>query len=230
MIFSIIIPIYNESENISDLIFEIEKNLNFLNYEIIIVNDCSNDKTDKILKKIKSSKLKIINLLKRSGQSFAILTGIKNSKSSTIVTIDGDGQNDPKDISKLFNIYNDFNYSLVGGIRVLRKDNIIKKTSSSIANKFRMFVLKDECLDTGCGLKIFDKNIFMSFEFFDGIHRFLPALFKGYGYNTFFIPVNHRPRIKGISKYGTFKRLIYGLKDIIYVKKILTSYKIKSNL
>ena len=93
-----------------------------------------------------------------------------------------------------------------------------------------MLVLKDGCLDTGCGLKIFDKKIFMSFEFFDGIHRFLPALFKGYGYNTFFIPVNHRPRIKGVSKYGTFKRLIYGLKDIIYVKKILTSYKIKSNL
>jgi len=225
MIFSIIIPIYNESENICDLILEIETNLDFNNYEIIVVNDCSTDKTSKILKKIKSSKLKIINLKERSGQSYAILTGIKNSSSSTIVTIDGDGQNDPKDISKLYHTYNKSVYSLVGGIRISRKDNIIKILSSSIANKFRMMILKDGCLDTGCGLKIFNKEIFLSFKFFNGIHRFLPALFKGYGHNTFFVPVNHRPRIRGISKYGTLKRLIYGLKDIMYVKKLINSYK-----
>jgi dolichol-phosphate mannosyltransferase len=88
-----------------------------------------------------------------------------------------------------------------------------------------MMILRDGCLDTGCGLKIFNKKIFLSFNFFDGIHRFLPALFKGYGHHTFFIPVNHRPRMKGISKYGTLKRLIYGLKDIMYVKKVINSYK-----
>ena len=225
MIFSIIIPIYNESENISDLISEIEINLNFNNYEIIVVNDCSTDKTSKILKNIKSSKLKVINLKERSGQSYAIMTGIKNSLSSTIVTIDGDGQNDPRDISSLYNTYNNSVYSLVGGIRASRKDSIIKIISSNIANKFRMIILKDGCLDTGCGLKIFNKNIFLSFNFFNGIHRFLPALYKGYGYQTFFIPVNHRPRTRGISKYGTLKRLIYGLKDIMYVKKVINSYK-----
>jgi dolichol-phosphate mannosyltransferase len=227
MIFSIIIPIYNESENIRDLILEIENNLTYDNYEIIVVNDCSTDNTIKILNKIISSKIKIINLKKRSGQSYAILSGIKNSESSTIITIDGDGQNDPKDIQNLLDIYNNSNYSLVGGLRLLRKDNFIKKISSNLANKFRMFVLNDNCIDTGCGLKIFDKQIFLSFEFFNGIHRFLPALYKGYGFNTFFTTVNHRPRIKGISKYGTFKRLIYGLKDIMYVKKIIKGYRTK---
>ena len=227
MIFSIIIPIYNESENIRDLILEIENSLHLNDYEIIVVNDCSTDNTIKVLNKISSKKLKIINLTKQSGQSFAILTGIKNSQSSTIITIDGDGQNDPKDINSLYKFYNGSNYSLVGGIRIERKDSFIKKLSSNIANKFRMYFLSDDCLDTGCGLKIFDKTIFLSFKFFNGIHRFLPALYKGYGYETCFIPVNHRPRIKGISKYGTFKRLIYGLKDIIYVKKLINNYKSK---
>lgn len=228
MIFSIIIPIYNESENIRDLILEIENNLTYDNYEIIVVNDCSTDNSIEVLNKINSNNIKIINLRKRLGQSYAILSGIKNSKSSTIITIDGDGQNDPKDIQNLFDIYNNSNYFLVGGLRIARKDNFIKKISSNIANKFRMLVLSDDCMDTGCGLKIFDKKIFLSFEFFNGIHRFLPALYKGYGFNTFFTSVNHRPRIKGMSKYGTFKRLIYGLKDIMYVKKIIKGYKSKN--
>ncbi|MDC1047577.1 glycosyltransferase [Alphaproteobacteria bacterium] len=228
MIFSIIIPIYNESENIRDLILEIENNLTYNNYEIIVVNDCSTDNSIEVLNKINSNKIKIINLRKRLGQSHAILSGIKNSKSSTIITIDGDGQNDPKDIQNLFDIYNNSNYFLVGGLRIGRKDNFIKKISSNIANKFRMLVLSDDCKDTGCGLKIFDKKIFLSFEFFNGIHRFLPALYKGYGFNTFFTSVNHRPRIKGMSKYGTFKRLIYGLRDIMHVKKIIKGYKSKN--
>ena len=96
---------------------------------------------------------------------------------------------------------------LVGGIRLNRKDNFLKKISSKIANKIRMLILKDNCEDTGCSLKIFDKKIFLSFPLFDGIHRFLPALFTGYGKKTIFVDVDHRPRIYGYSKYGTFKRL-----------------------
>ena len=164
MIFSIIVPIYNESENI-EVNLRGENNVDFNNYEIIIVNDCSTDSTTNILNNINSKKLKIINLSKQSGQSFAILSGIKNSQSSTIVTIDGDGQNDPNDINSLYKFYKKSKYSLIGGIRVTRKDHFIKRISSNIANKFRMYILNDDCLDTGCGLKIFDKKIFLSFPF-----------------------------------------------------------------
>ena len=97
----------------------------------------------------------------------------------------------------------------------------MKLISSKIANQFRSLILKDGCVDTGCSLKVFDKEIFLTFPFFDGIHRFLPSLFKGFGKNTLFIDVDHRPRISGISKYGTFDRLYKGILDIIRVKKII---------
>tara|TARA_B100000575_G_scaffold293815_1_gene306533 strand:- start:6022 stop:6726 length:705 start_codon:yes stop_codon:yes gene_type:complete len=229
--FSIVIPVYNEQDNIEDLIDEIYKlNLKKYNYEIIIVDDCSTDKTNEILTKLKKIYDKIIfyKHTKNLGQSYAFLTGIKNSKFKNIITIDGDCQNDPKDIISLCNIYfADKKYDLVGGLRTRRKDTFIKIISSLIANKIRATILKDKCIDTGCSLKIFNKEIFLNFPFFDGIHRFLPALFLGYGYNTYYLPVSHRQRMKGKSNYGTFNRLFWGIKDIIRVKKILN--KIKKN-
>ena len=102
-----------------------------------------------------------------------------------------------------------------------RKDNLIKVLSSKVANYIRQLLLNDGCLDTGCSLKVFKKDIFLSFPYFDGMHRFLPALFKGYGHNTIFIEVNHRKRKYGISKYGTMNRLFKGIRDIIRIKKIL---------
>ena len=106
---------------------------------------------------------------------------------------------------------------------------MIKIISSKIANKFRNLILKDDCLDTGCSLKVFDRNTFLKFPFFNGIHRFLPALFRGYGKKTFFIEVDHRSRIYGISKYGTFIRLIRGVRDLIKVVKIIKKFK-RSNV
>ena len=117
--------------------------------------------------------------------------------------------------------------SLVGGIRNKRKDNLIKIISSKIANTIRSKILKDRCEDTGCSLKVFDKSIFLQFPFFDGIHRFLPALFAGYGYKTLFIAVDHRPRISGYSKYKIVDRLYRGIIDIIRVKKIIREHKNK---
>lgn len=227
MIFSIIIPVYNESLNIKLLIDEIYNVVKYDNFEIIVINDCSNDNTLEILKKIKNKYQNFIyyTLDKRSGQSFAIFKGAELSKSNTIITLDGDGQNDPGDIARLYNFYVNNNYQLLGGIRKKRKDNFIKKISSKIANRIRSWILDDNCADTGCGLKIFDRKIFLSFPFFDGIHRFLPALYKGYGHNTYFIDVNHRPRILGLSKYGTFKRTINGINDIFLVRNIIRKFK-----
>ena len=117
--------------------------------------------------------------------------------------------------------YKKKNLKLIGGIRENRKDNYVKIISSKIANKIRQYLLNDNCKDTGCGLKIFDRNIFLLFPYFNGIHRFLPALFKGYGHKTDFINVNHRVRKYGKSKYGTIDRLFRGIRDIIKVKNII---------
>lgn len=222
--FSLVIPIFNEVSNIGILVQEINEVLknNFL-FEIIIIDDCSNDGTTLMLKSDLFKDCVIKRNDSNKGQSKCIMTGVKIAKFDTIITLDGDLQNDPNDIPSLINIFfnETYNFKLVGGIRKKRKDSYIKKISSITANSLRKFILDDNCDDTGCGLKIFNKSIFLTFPFFDGIHRFLPALFKGYGYKTYFIEVNHRPRLSGISKYGTFTRLIWGIRDIIKVKKII---------
>ena len=221
--FSLVIPLYNESRNIKLLIDEIISNLiNYKNYEIILVNDASTDDTSYVINNLTYKKIKIITNAKNKGQSFSIHEGIKNSSYNIIVTLDGDGQNDPADISKLYELYlYNENVKLVGGIRRNRKDNYTKIITSKVANFIRSRILSDECDDTGCALKVFDKKIFLSFPFFDGVHRFLPALFRGYGYKTLFVDVHHRKRNYGSSKYGTMNRLFAGIRDIVKVKKIL---------
>lgn len=229
--FTIVIPVFNEEKNIIPLLTEIEINLkNYLsNFEVLIVNDCSTDKSADLLKKkshLFPFQIKILNNKLNSGQSSTILNGIKNAENNTIVTIDGDGQNNPKDIIKLIDIYNASNdVFLVGGIRKIRKDSYVKIISSKLANFVRKKILKDDCEDTGCSLKVFDRGIFLNFPFFDGIHRFLPALFKGFGYKTVFVNVDHRERIHGQSKYGTLKRLYKGVFDMLKVLKILKENK-----
>ena len=218
---SIIIPVYNESNCISLLIDEIVSALkSYIEYEIIVVNDASTDDTLIVLKEINHN-LKIISNKNNIGQSNSILNGIKHSSYNTIVTLDGDGQNNPADILRLVNIYFEQNYNLVSGIRIKRKDSKIKIISSKIANYVRSKYLNDECKDTGCALKVFEKKIFLEFPFFNGIHRFLPALFKGYGYSIKYLEVDHRPRLSGVSKYGTVNRLFRGIRDMFYVKKII---------
>lgn len=225
---SIIIPLFNEEDNIKILIKDLVDSIqnNFI-FQLIFIDDGSTDNSKKVLNEIKSQNkfdVKIIHLNENRGQSFAIKTGIENAKYDDIVTIDADLQNNPADIIKLANFYfkNMDKYSLVGGIRKKRKDSLVKIYSSKIANKVRKIILNDNCDDTGCSLKVFKKNIFLSFPFFNGIHRFLPAMFKGYGYNTFFLGVDHRYRIYGVSKYGVSNRLFRGIRDIIKVKIILS--------
>ena len=228
--FSIVIPVFNEAENIEVLFSEIINSLNKIkDYEIIFVDDSSTDNSYKYFKKIERHNfVKIIKHNNQLGQSHALLSGIKSANYKTIVTCDGDGQNVPIDILKLLDVYfKKPDISLVGGLRTQRHDSMTKTISSKIANGFRSYILEDKCSDTGCGLKVFSKEIFLKLPFFDGIHRFLPALYKGFGYNTIFIPVKHRKRIKGNSKYGTFDRLFKGLVDIVRVYKIINNKNLK---
>ena len=223
--FSIVIPAFNEQDNIAILLDEIFKALenSKYNFEVIIIDDNSNDKTNFIATNyLKIKNKKIIRSNVQNGQSKSILIGIKLASFDNIVTIDADLQNDPKDILELAEVYfSNKEYKMVAGIRIKRKDSFIKIISSKIANKIRSSILKDNCPDTGCSLKIFNKNIFLQFKFFNGIHRFLPALFIGYNYKITYVKVNHRPRLNGVSKYGTINRLFWGIRDIIRVNRMI---------
>jgi dolichol-phosphate mannosyltransferase len=173
--FTIIIPIYNEAQNIEKLIEQISESLNkYKKYEIILINDYSNDNTIEVVNRLKKKyNLHLFNNEINKGQSYSITKGIKKSKNDIIVTIDGDGQNNPFDIPVLLEYYIlNKNLSLVGGIRKKRVDSFIKIVSSRIANKIRSKILDDNCLDTGCSLKVFSRNIFLKIPYFDGIHRF----------------------------------------------------------
>ena len=228
--FSIVIPLYNEEMNIENLVKEIFKYLiDFSNFEIILVNDGSTDNSVEKVESIKNKvNIKLINNNKRCGQSYAIYKGIEESKFNTIITLDGDGQNNPKDIKNLIELYlKNKKTFLVGGIRKKRKDNLIKIVSSKIANKVRNFFLKDNCIDTGCSLKVFDKKMFLNIPFFDGMHRFIPALFISLGSKNLYVDVDHRVRKYGTSKYDTFFRLIRGIKDLFKVYLLLKRLKRK---
>ena len=225
---SLVIPIFNEESNI-EYLFEELKNPEVYNLlqNIVYVDDCSSDHSLEILEGLAktNSKIKIIKHKNNLGQSACILSAAEKLSVTCLVTIDGDGQNNPKDIPLLLSKYFlDEDLFLVGGIRAVRKDGIIKRISSRVANKIRKFILNDDCIDTGCSLKVFDRKLFLGFPFFNGIHRFLPALYKGYGKKTFFIDVDHRPRKYGLSKYGTIDRLFRGVRDMFIVVKILKKH------
>tara|TARA_Y100001970_G_C14151657_1_gene813052 strand:- start:406 stop:1107 length:702 start_codon:yes stop_codon:yes gene_type:complete len=219
---SVVIPVLNEEQNLRKLVEEIFSCLvNKYIFEIIFVNDGSTDRSIEVLEEIKNkyNNIYIINQVTNKGQSFSIFNGVRLSNYKSIVTLDADLQNDPKDIEFLAKFYfqNYPNFKLVGGIRNKRKDSIIKLISSKIANKVRKFILNDKCDDTGCSLKIFDKDEFLKLPYFSGMHRFLPALFLALNNQNFFLKVNHRHRIHGKSKYGTIDRLIKGIIDIFRV-------------
>lgn len=221
---SVVIPMFNEEENVEPLITEVQEALQFLDdYETIVVDDCSHDQTYAKLVNLKKQfpKLKILKHKQNSGQSASVITGVKHANYDWIATLDGDGQNDPRDIQKLFQIAQEHlaknEWVLVAGHRTKRQDNYLKKFSTKIANRVRAWLLKDNCPDSGCGLKVFPKKIFLSIPLFNHVHRFLPALFKRQGLKVINVPVNHRFRLRGQSKYGVWNRLWVGIVDLLGV-------------
>tara|TARA_Y100001970_G_scaffold249533_1_gene320111 strand:+ start:2626 stop:3321 length:696 start_codon:yes stop_codon:yes gene_type:complete len=222
---SVVIPVYNEEKNIFLLIDEVIKTVdkNCKNFEIVVVNDASTDNTVSEFKKKNYPKIvRLINNYKNYGQSKSIYEGVKASKYNIIVTLDGDGQNNPININDLVETYIlNPNICLVGGIRKKRNDNYWRLFISRIANSIRTFILDDKCIDTGCGLKVFNREIFLQLPYFNGIHRYLPALFLAKGCITKFQDVQHRPRLNGYSKYGTLSRGLKGIRDLIKVVKII---------
>lgn len=216
---SIVIPAHNEAENIGALIREIEELKIGYPYEIIIVDDASTDETYREVAGLKSEVpgLKILRHERSYGQSAAIATGIRHAGGDVIATMDGDGQNNPADIPKM--IYalltgNNPYLRMIAGYRKQRHDSRWRVVSSKVANAVRGFLLHDRTPDTGCGLKVFYRSAFMELPFFDHMHRFLPALIQMQGGEVVSMEVSHRPRMHGISKYGTLNRLWVGIVDI----------------
>lgn len=229
---SLIVPFYNEEENVSFVIkeaFDVLKNLN-CEFEIIAIDDCSTDNTLEKLLKLKNEikNLRVLKAKKNGGQSSAVWAGIVNSKGDILITIDGDGQNNPKDIPELLKEIE--NFDIVLGVRKKRMDSLLKKISSKIANSFRRFVLKDPFKDIGCAFRVFKKGILKNFPPFKSMHRFLPVVLLWQGYKIKEIEIDHRERYKGKSKYGTLKRLKIGLQDLIgmfWLKKRLINYDVE---
>jgi dolichol-phosphate mannosyltransferase len=222
---SIVVPVHNEAENISSLIEEIVDAMSQAeDYEIIYVDDGSNDDTASVLKQMQQQvkALRVILHRQSCGQSTAVHTGVKASIYPYIATLDGDGQNDPADIPRLYQVLIEQrqvigNLSMVAGWRNKRHDSAWRLFSSKVANAVRSSLLGDNTPDTGCGLKVFLKEEFLRLPYFDHMHRFLPALILRAGGQVISEPVSHRVRAHGYSKYGTLDRLAVGIVDILGV-------------
>jgi len=226
---SVVIPVYNESGNIKDLVLSTYSVMRGLvaEHEILIVDDGSDDDSLSVLSDLqkKVETLRVLSHQSNCGQSTSLYNGVHAAEGSIIVTLDGDGQNDPSDIPNMISAFQKNiarNVQMVVGHRIRRNDNAVRKISSYIANSIRQFLLKDNTPDTGCGLKVFSKDVFLSLPFFDHMHRFLPALVQRQGWKVISEPVHSLPRKYGVSKYGVWNRLWVGIVDlfgVIWLKK-----------
>ena len=208
---SIVIPFYNEEENVVPILKESMEACPFAN--IIAVNDGSTDQTLREIRKVKD--VQILSFDKNQGQSSAMIAGMLHAKNGLVCTMDGDGQNNPHDIENLLSQWKP--KSVVCGYRKNRQDSFSKKITSKLGNAIRNLIINDGIRDTGCSLKIFPYDAITSLPHFNGIHRFFPAFCKKAGYQLIEVPVSHRSRSKGISKYNNLGRARRGLFDLIGV-------------
>lgn len=219
---SVVVPVFNESDNLVPLLDEIVAALEGRHaYEIIYVDDSSTDDTPLKLQQLKTKypRLRTFANSSRAGQSYAVNSGVRMARGEWIGTLDGDGQNDPADLPKLLDaaLKGGAGLGLVGGVRAKRKDTLSKRIGSKIGNGIRQFFLRDDCPDTGCGIKVFRREVYLLVPMFNGQHRYLPALFQSRAWKTTFLPVNHRPRERGVSKYNNLQRALVGIRDLIGV-------------
>jgi dolichol-phosphate mannosyltransferase len=229
---SVVIPVRNEAPNIAPLVAEIRAALDGrADYEIVYVDDGSSDGTAVAIRDAQRGfpRLRLVRHRVSAGQSAAVLTGVKAAQAPWIATLDGDGQNDPADIPRLLEMARTAPAApplLIAGWRQKRRDSAIKRLSSRIANRVRGALLGDGTPDTGCGLKLFHRGVFLELPFFDHCHRFLPALVKRQGGRVVSVPVNHRPRRRGASNYGTLDRLFVGITDLLGVMWLMRRAKL----
>ena len=216
---SVVVPVRNEAGNIAPLVAEIQAACAPNGpFEVVYVDDGSSDATPAVLADLRAARpwLRQVRHARSCGQSAAVRSGVRAARGSIVVTIDGDGQNDPAYIPRLVEalVAGGPGTALAAGQRLGRKDTGFKKLQSRIANKVRSFVLKDGTRDTGCGLKAIRRDVYLALPYFDALHRFMPALVRREGYAVALVDVVDRPRLTGVSNYGFFDRLWVGILDL----------------
>ena len=219
---SVVVPVHNEEDNVAPLVGEIVTALRgVIDFEIVYVDDTSKDATLQRLHDLQATvpELRVIRHLSNAGQSTAVRNGVKAARAPWIATLDGDGQNDPADIPKLLAQRDSAaaDIKLFAGWRVNRQDSGSKRWASKWANAIRARMLRDDTPDTGCGIKLFEREAFLDLPYFDHMHRYLPALMQRAGWQTVSVPVNHRHRTAGVSKYTNLGRALVGIKDLLGV-------------
>ncbi len=218
---SVVVPVNNEKDNIRPLLEEIREAARRAPItEAVYVDDGSDDGSGAVLQGLcaEFSFLRVVQHSARSGQSLGLWTGVNAATGPIIVTLDGDGQNNPADIPLLFEKYKilagNNPRTMIAGQRAKRNDNLVRRLSSRAANKIRAFILKDGTRDTGCSLKLFRREDYLSLPYFNHMHRYLPALMKAHYVAVAHVDVSHRPRERGVSKYGFWGRLGVGILDL----------------
>jgi dolichol-phosphate mannosyltransferase len=219
---SVVVPVRNEAGNVAPLVAEITVALEGRwPFEVIYVNDGSSDGTEAELRSLMATRpwLRQLRHARSCGQSAALRSGVSAARAPLVATLDGDGQNDPAFLPKLIDALQAGSprVGLVAGQRVGRKATGFKKFQSRVANSVRGAILRDGTRDTGCGLKAFDRNMFLALPYFDGLHRFLPALVRREGRDIDYVDVVDRPRLHGVSNYGFWDRLWIGIMDLFGV-------------
>ncbi|WP_312915809.1 glycosyltransferase family 2 protein [Stenotrophomonas sp.] len=227
---SVVVPVFNERDNVTPLVNEITAALRGqIDFEIVYVDDNSKDDSLQVLQALKAinPELRVLHHISQSGQSTAVRTGVKAARGEWIATLDGDGQNDPADIPKLLaaRAKAEPQVRLFAGWRVNRQDSGSKRWASKWANAIRARMLRDDTPDTGCGIKLFERAAFLDLPYFDHMHRYLPALMQRAGWKTVSVPVNHRHRTAGVSKYNNLGRALVGIRDLRGVAWLITRSK-----
>ena len=221
---SVVVPVHNEEDNVAPLVGEIvaalrgNASLQGGDFEIVYVDDASTDATLARLQALQREvpELRVVRHVSNAGQSTAVRNGVRAARAPWIATLDGDGQNDPADIPKLLarRDADATGVKLFAGWRVHRQDSGSKRWASKWANAIRARMLRDETPDTGCGIKLFEREAFLELPYFDHMHRYLPALMQRAGWKTVSVPVNHRHRTAGVSKYNNLNRAVVGIRDL----------------
>lgn len=225
---SVVVPVMDEAGNVESLAREIADATREEAAEILFVDDASRDDTVARLQALKDEipNLRVLCHGKNGGQSRAIRTGILAAVAPVIVTLDGDGQNDPADIPRLLKVFrSSADIGMVAGVRAKRKDTFSRRMASRIGNGIRQKLLHDGATDTGCGLKAFKRDLFLAMPYFDHIHRYLIALARREGAEVRFVAVNHRPRQAGTSKYTNFGRLLVSIQDLLGMMWLIRRYR-----
>lgn len=224
LVLSVIVPFFNEVDNVEPLVEEIRSACARVSgrCELVLVNDASTDGTGELLHRLAASlpdgTIRVVSHVRNCGQSAAVASGFRCAQGDWVATLDGDGQNDPADLPDMLARAMRENVACVTGVRTRRRDNFVRRFSSRVANGFRDWVTGDKVSDSGCGVRVVRRAAVREVPVFNGMHRFLPTLLRGQGYVVLEHPVNHRERLRGVSKYGVGNRLWRGIRDCFGVR------------